>query len=118
MMFVIEGKLCTAALEGTILPGITRDSILTLAREMGLPTDERKIGVDELLQAAKSGALQEAFGSGTAAVVSPVSELVYKDNKVVVGNGEIGAWTKKLHDTLTDIQWGRAKDTHGWMTKV
>jgi branched-chain amino acid aminotransferase len=118
MMFIIDGKLCTAALGGTILPGITRDSILTLAREMGLPTEERKIGIEELLQAAKTGALQEAFGSGTAAVVSPVGELVYKDERVVVGGGEIGSWTQKLYDTLTDIQWGRAKDTHGWMTKV
>jgi branched-chain amino acid aminotransferase len=118
MMFIIDGKLCTAALGGTILPGITRDSILTLARELGLPTEERKIGIDELLQAAKSGALQEAFGSGTAAVVSPVGELFYKDNQVVIGGGEIGKWTKKLYDTLTDIQWGRAKDAHGWVTKV
>jgi branched-chain amino acid aminotransferase len=118
MMFIIDGRLCTAPLEGTILPGITRDSILTLARELGLPVDERKISVDEIFQTAKSGVMQEAFGAGTAAVVSPVGELLYRDERVVVGNGEIGPWAKKLYDLLTDIQWGRVKDTHGWITKV
>ena len=118
MMFVLGGKLCTPALEGTILPGITRDSILTLAREMGLTVEERKIEVDELMEAGKNGTLQEAFGTGTAAVVSPVGELTYKGTTVGVNNGEIGTWTRKLYETLTGIQWGKIKDTHGWVTKV
>lgn len=118
MMFVVDGKLCTAALEGSILPGITRDSILTLAREMKLPVEERKIAVDELMQAGKSGHLQEAFGTGTAAVVSPVGELTFKGESVTINGGKIGTWTQKFYDTLTGIQWGKEKDTHGWVKKV
>lgn len=118
MMFVIDGKLCTAALEGSILPGITRDSVLTLAREMGLTVEERKIQISELMEGSKNGKLQEAFGTGTAAVVSPVGELTYKDVSVIVNNGEIGSWTQKLYNALTDIQWGRVKETHGWMDLI
>lgn len=118
MMFVINNTICTAALEGSILPGITRMSILTLAREMGYQVEERKISASELIEAGKSGALQEAFGTGTAAVVSPVGELSYSGESVIINNGEIGAITQKLYDTLTGIQWGKIADTHHWMTRV
>ncbi len=118
MMFVIGDTLCTAALEGSILPGITRMSILELAREMGIKVEERRVSIKELMDAADAGQLMEAFGTGTAAVVSPVGEMTYKDKTVVINNGEIGTLTQKLYDTLTGIQWGSIPDTHGWVTKV
>ncbi len=118
MMFLIGDTLCTAALEGSILPGVTRMSILALAREMGIKVEERKISAQELMDAADAGLLKEAFGTGTAAVVSPVGELAYKDKSVVINNGEIGPLTQKFYDMLTAIQWGDAEDTHGWVTRV
>ncbi len=118
MMFVINDTIVTAALEGSILAGITRMSILELARGMGIKVEERKLSVDELFEAGKSGALQEAFGTGTAAVVSPVGKLTYQGQSVIVNNGEIGTLTQKLYDTLTGIQTGNVADTHGWVEKV
>ena len=118
MMFLINDTLVTAALHGSILPGITRDSILKLAREMGLKVEERKLSVDELMQAARSGALKEAFGTGTAAVVSPVGHLTYKGETVQVQDGGIGELTMKFYNTLTGIQWGNLPDTHGWVSEV
>lgn len=122
MMFLIDGKLVTAPLEDTILPGITRRSVMTLAREMGIEVVERPLSVDELFEAGESGRLTEAFGTGTAAVVSPVGELAYRDKHIYIGdksvNNGIGELTMKLYTTLTDLQWGRAKDTHGWVTDI
>ena len=105
-------------LSGSILPGITRDSVLTLCREWGLPTEERKISVDELLEAQKKGKLEEVFGTGTAAVISPVGKLRYKDDVMVIGNGEIGELSQKIYDTVTGIQLGRIEDKHGWRVEV
>ncbi len=118
MMFVINGKLVTAPLEDTILPGITRDSILTLAREKGLTIEERPISIEELIESGRSGDLKEAFGTGTAAVVSPVKELTYRDIAVTIGGGGIGPMTQEFYDTLTGLQWGRIQDTRGWVTEV
>ncbi|MDL2235066.1 branched-chain amino acid aminotransferase [Christensenellaceae bacterium OttesenSCG-928-L17] len=118
MMFVVGDTLITAALEGSILPGITRMSILQLARDMGLKVEERRIPIAELVEAGESGDLKEAFGTGTAAVVSPVGELTYKGKTVVVNNGEIGTLTQKFYDTLTGIQTGRLEDKYGWVTRV
>ena len=118
MMFVIDDTLVTAALHGSILPGITRDSVLTLAREMGLKVEERKLSVDELMDAARTGRLKEAFGTGTAAVVSPVGWLTYKGETVQVQDAGIGELTMKFYNTLTSIQWGKLEDTHGWVTEV
>jgi len=118
MMFLLGDTLCTAALEGSILPGITRMSILELAREMGIKVEERKISVDELIEANKSGKLLEAFGTGTAAVISPVGELTYKDKTIVINDKKIGALTQKFYDTLTGIQVGQIADTHNWVTRV
>lgn len=118
MLFVLDGKIVTPALNGTILAGITRDSILTLARDMGIPVEERKVSIDEIFEGAKNGRLQEAFGSGTAAVVSPVGELARGDEKIVINNGQIGPITQKMYDTLTGIQYGRLPDPHGWVVKV
>ncbi len=118
MMFVIDDTLVTAPLEGSILPGITRDSILTIARDEGLKVQERRLSVDELMEAGRSGALKEAFGTGTAAVVSPVGQLTYKDETVIVQDGGIGKLTQHFYDTLTGIQWGRLEDKRGWRTEV
>ena len=114
VMFVINGVLTTPAINGSILDGITRMSVLELAESIGMPACERAISIDELFAAYRSGALTEAFGTGTAAVISPVGELYYKGQKAVVNNGEIGALTQKLYDTLTGIQWGRLEDPFDW----
>lgn len=118
MMFVVDGKVMTAPLDGTILPGITRDSVLKLARDLGYETVERPIEIEELVKASKEGKLQEAFGTGTAAVISPVGMLEYKGEKIVLNNGEIGELSMKLYNTLTGIQRGRVEDKFGWITKV
>ena len=118
MMFLINDTLTTAPLEGSILSGITRRSVLALAAEMGVKVEERKLCIDELIAAGESGALKEAFGTGTAAVVSPVGELTYRDKTIVVNGGAIGQLTQKLYDTLTGIQFGDMQDTHGWITRV
>lgn len=118
MMFLIGDTLCTAALEGSILAGITRMSILQLVRDMGIKIEERKVSIEELIAAGESGQLKEAFGTGTAAVVSPVGELTYKDKAVNINNGQIGTLTQKLYDTLTGIQTGKIEDKYGWVTRV
>jgi branched-chain amino acid aminotransferase len=115
---VIGGKLITPPLEGTILPGVTRDSVLTLAKSWGLEVQERKLPLDELLESSKTGALAEVFGTGTAAVISPVGELAWEGGKLSVSGGKVGPIAQKLFDALTDIQYGRAKDAHGWMTEL
>lgn len=118
MLFIIDGVLVTAPLEGSILPGITRDSILTIARDEGIKVEERRLSIDELMDAGISGRLSEAFGTGTAAVVSPVGRLTYKDCTVTVQDGGIGRLTRHFYDTLTGIQWGRIADARGWITEV
>ena len=117
-MFVVDGKLITPILNGSILAGITRDSILKLGKSMGIETEERRISIQEIINAAHAGKLDEAFGTGTAAVVSPVGELCVDDEKIVVSNGKIGKLTQKLYDTLTGIQYGDLPDTMGWVRKV
>lgn len=118
MMFLINGTIVTAPLDGSILPGVTRDSILTLARSEGYKVEERKIHIDELMDACESGALTEAWGTGTAAVVSPVGHLAYKDKMLAVGDAGIGKLTQHFYDRLTGIQWGRLDDPFGWVTEV
>ncbi|MBR3003928.1 MAG: branched-chain amino acid aminotransferase [Lachnospiraceae bacterium] len=118
IFFKIDGKVVTPMLNGSILPGITRNSVLTLCRDWGLEVEERKISVDELIDAQKSGKLEEVFGSGTAAVISPVGKLRYKDDVMTIGNGEIGELSQKLYDTVTGIQLGRLEDKYGWRVLV
>ena len=96
MMFKIDGEIVTAPLDGTILPGVTRDSCLQLLRDWGFKVSERKLSVDELVDAAHAGKLEEAFGCGTAAVISPVGEIYYKGEKHVINNFEIGEVSQKL----------------------
>ncbi|MBN2645732.1 MAG: branched-chain amino acid aminotransferase [Desulfuromonadaceae bacterium] len=113
--FLYDGKIVTSPLKGTILNGITRRSILTLVKEMGYEIEERALTIDEILDGAESGRLVEAFGTGTAAVVSPVGQLTYRDRTVQLGNNQAGELTMKLYDTLTGIQYGRLPDAHNWV---
>ena len=114
VMFKINGEIVTPALTGSILPGITRKSCIEVLRDEGYTVNERLLSVDELGEALKNGILEEAWGCGTAAVVSPIGELCYKGTKYIINNGEIGKVTQHLYDTLTGIQWGKIKDTRGW----
>ena len=118
IFFKIDGTVVTPMLSGSILPGITRDSVLTLCREWGIPAEERRISVDELIEAQKSGKLEEVFGTGTAAVISPVGKLRYKDEVMTIGGGEIGHLSQKIYDTVTGIQLGRLEDKYGWRVEV
>ncbi|KKO48105.1 branched-chain amino acid aminotransferase [Arsukibacterium sp. MJ3] len=116
-MLIDGNEIITKALDSSFLHGVTRDSVLTLARDMGMVVSERELSVTELLErAAKPGT--EAALSGTAAVLTPVGTLIANGTDYKVGNGEAGATTLKLRQALNDIQWGRAADTHGWLTKV
>ncbi|UYP45163.1 Putative branched-chain-amino-acid aminotransferase [Candidatus Lokiarchaeum ossiferum] len=119
MMFVLDGKVITAALdEGSILPGITRDSVIQLLKKKGIPVEERKLSIDEVIAGAKDGKLSEAFGTGTAAVISPVGSITYKDQTYEINNNKIGKITQELYDELTGIQTGDLEDTFGWVEKV
>ena len=117
MMFVYEDKkIVTPALNGSILPGITRDSVLKLGKLMGYETEEKRMAIDEVIADAKKGKITEAFGTGTAAVVSPVNRITYCEQDVNIGDGGIGKITQKLYDTLTGIQFGRQSDPFHWIT--
>ena len=119
MVFVYGGKrLITPALNGSILPGITRDSVLTLARGMGFDVVEQPIAIDEVMADARSGEITEAFGTGTAAVVSPVNRICYQGKEVALGNGLIGNVTMKLYHRLMDIQLGKTDDPMGWTMRI
>ncbi|CDQ18547.1 branched chain amino acid aminotransferase apoenzyme [Halobacillus karajensis] len=118
IFFKIDGEVVTPALSGSILQGITRTSILELLREWGVPVTERRIAIDELYHAYEEGKLEEAFGTGTAAVISPVGELNWLGKKMVINNHEIGSLSKELYDTITGIQRGRKEDAYGWTIEV
>ena len=114
VMFMINDEIVTPMLSGSILPGITRKSCFEVLKKAGYKVSERLLSVDELGEALENGSLKEAWGCGTAAVVSPIGELCYKDVKYTINNGEIGKVTQMLYDTLTGIQWGKLQDTFGW----
>jgi len=118
IFFVIDDEIITPELSGSILPGITRDSVIYLAKKSGMKVTERKISIDEIIQMAKEKRLQEVFGTGTAAVISSVNAIGYNGVDIKIGNGEIGPVTKKFYDTLMDIQYGRVADPANWITKV
>ncbi len=118
VMFKISGEIVTPRLSGSILPGITRKSCIELLRSEGYTVSERLISVDELEQAMETGTLEEAWGCGTAAVVSPIGELCYNDKKFTVNGGRIGKVTQHLYDTLTGIQWGTLADSFGWTQEI
>ncbi len=119
VFFVIDGTVITPALEeGNILPGVTRASCIQLLKKLGYNVEERKLSLEEVIDAYKNGKLDEAFGTGTAAVVSPMGLLDTGDLQMTINNGEIGEIAQKLYDTLTGIQWGRISDEFGWTVKV
>ena len=105
-------------LSGSILPGITRDSVLALGKSWGLKVSERKISIDEVSDAHASGHLKEIFGSGTAAVISPVGELKYGDTIIRVGNGKVGPLAQKFFDAIQDIQYGAIDGPDGWVERL
>lgn len=115
---VIGGVLVTPPLEGSILPGVTRDSILVLALDFGIRAAERRIAIDEIFSAAADGALTEVFGAGTAAVVSPVGEIAHGGKTISVNDGAIGPVAQRLYNAITAIQYGESPDRHGWLAKV
>ncbi len=114
VMFKINGEIVTPMLSGSILPGITRKSCIEVLEKAGYKVNQRLFSIDELEEAMQNGTLEEAWGCGTAAVVSPIGELCYKGIKHTVGGGKIGETTQMLYDTLTGIQWGKTEDTFGW----
>lgn len=118
IFFKINGTVITPELNGSILPGVTRDSVISLCREWNIPVQERKISVDEVVAAAKSGAMEECFGTGTAAVVSPVGELRFEEERMSIGGGKIGELTQKFYDTITGIQLGKVEGLKGWSVEV
>lgn len=118
IFFKMGNKLITPMLSGSILPGVTRDSIITLGSHLGLEVVEEKISVETLIAALKRGEVDEVFGSGTAAVISPVGKLRYKDEVYTIGNGEIGPLSQQLYDNLTGIQWGKIEDKFNWRYEV
>ena len=118
VMFKIDGEIVTPMLTGSILPGITRMSCIQVLRDMGYKVSERLLSVDELIAALRDGKLEEAWGCGTAAVVSPIGRLMYEDVEYVINGEAIGEVTQKLYDTLTGIQWGKIDDKFGWVRKL
>ena len=118
VFFMLEDEIVTPALVGSILSGITRMSIIELLRSKGYTVNERRITIDEIVEAHKNGKLKEAFGTGTAAVISPIGELKYGDSVMTVNGGKIGEVSQMLYDTLTGIQWGRIPDTMNWTVTV
>ncbi len=118
IFFKVNGKIITPKLSGSILPGVTRDSVLKLVKSFGLDASEELISVDDLINWQKNGELEEVFGTGTAAVISPVGRLRYKNEVYTIKDGNIGPISQKLYDTLTGIQWGKLEDSFNWRYEV
>jgi branched-chain amino acid aminotransferase len=118
IFFKISGEVFTPPLQGSVLPGITRKSVIKMMRDKGYTVSEKPIAIDELYQANQDGRLEEIFGTGTAAVISPVGELVWGDKNIVINDGKLGALTKELFDDLTGIQYGTKEDKNGWTVQV
>jgi branched-chain amino acid aminotransferase len=118
IFFVYGETLVTPNLGGSILPGITRKSVIELARSLNMNIEERPVTIDEVIAGLDNGSLTEAFGSGTAAVISPVGSLYFKEKNYLVSNNQVGPVTQKLYDTLVDIQYGRKPDPFGWVREI
>ncbi|TVY08932.1 branched-chain amino acid aminotransferase [Paenibacillus cremeus] len=118
VFFRLGDKIVTPALTGSLLPGITRDSVIHLLRHWGLEVEERLVTIDELVEAQKDGSLKEIFGTGTAAVISPVGSLYWKGEKLTIGNGSTGEVSARVYETMTGIQTGRLEDPFGWRVSV
>ena len=118
VFFVIDDEIVTPELQGSILPGVTRMSCIELLKKQGYKVSERRLSIEEVAEAADAGKLKEAFGSGTAAVISPIGELKWDEKVMTINNGEIGTISQHLYDTLTGIQWGKLPDPYGWTVEV
>ncbi len=118
IMFKIDGKIYTAPCTGTVLPGVTRRSCIELLKDWGYDVVEEHLAIADIMQAGHDGKLEEVFGTGTAAVVSPVKELDWKGDKIFIGEGKIGPVTQRLYDTMTGMQWGKIADTKGWIDPI
>jgi branched-chain amino acid aminotransferase len=118
VFFKIDGKIITPNLSGSILSGITRMSCIELLKKRGYEVEERPLSIDEIVEAHKNGKLEESFGTGTAAVISPIGELKYKNEDFIINNSKIGEVTSMLYDTLTGIQFGKLEDEFGWTVEV
>ena len=118
MFFVIGDELITAPLTGTILPGVTRDSVIQLAKSWGIKVSERRLSMDEIMDAIASGTLKEAFASGTAAIVSPVGQLCYREKEYRISKGKTGKLTERLYNEILQIQYGQKEDPFGWRMKI
>lgn len=118
VFFVIDDEVITPELRGSILSGVTRMSCIDILRSWGMKVSERKLSIEEVAKAAEEGRLKEAFGSGTAAVISPIGELRWGDDVMVINDGKIGEISAKLYDNLTGIQWGKLPDEFGWTVEV
>ncbi|RMG33803.1 MAG: branched-chain amino acid aminotransferase [Methanobacteriota archaeon] len=116
--FVLDDIIYTSPLRGTILPGITRNSVLQLSKDLGYKVKEEALAIDTIVEGIESGALTEVFGMGTAAIIAPVGELKYKDKVLTINNGEIGPKTRALYEELTGIQYGLKEDKYGWIVPV
>lgn len=118
IFFKIDGKVVTPMLNGSILPGVTRDSVIHLCKSWGVPVEERRISIDEIAEAFHAGKLEEVFGTGTAAVISPVGKLRWKDEVMIINDEKIGELSHKIYDTVTSIQLGKVEDTFGWRFEI
>lgn len=118
VFFKIDDEIITPSLDGATLPGVTRMSAIELLRDWGYKVTERKLSIDEVADAARNGRLKEAFGTGTAAVISPIGELKYGEENMIINNNKIGEVSQRLYDELTGIQWGRIPDRFGWTVEV
>ncbi|MEX1211251.1 MAG: branched-chain amino acid aminotransferase [Balneolaceae bacterium] len=118
IFFKIDGTLVTPELSGSVLNGITRRSVIDLAQDRGLTVEERKISIDEVFDAADEGRLEEVFGSGTAAVISPVKEIHHNGRSIKIGDGKAGEFSLDLFDTISDIQYGQDSDPYGWTHEI
>ena len=118
IFFVIDNEIVTPMLQGSILPGITRKSTIELCKSWGMKVSERRISIQEIADAYDAGKLQEVFGTGTAAVISPVGHLKWNDKVMEINNNKIGPVSQKLYDTMTGIQWGELADPFGWIEKI
>lgn len=118
VFFKVGGEVITPEINGSILEGITRDSVIQLLKSWNIPVSERKVSIDELYEAYQKGLLEEAFGTGTAAVISPIGELKWQDHEMIINNGVVGELSQRVYDTITGIQSGTVEDTFGWIQRV
>jgi branched-chain amino acid aminotransferase len=118
IFFRISDELITPPLTGSILPGVTRDSVIKLAKHWGIKVTERQILIDEVVETAQSGKMQEMFATGTAAVISPVGEISFRGRMYRIADGRVGEWAQKLYDEILGIQYGEREDIFGWVKQL